>query len=91
MAAHGACRLLGMARNATAVIAIEALAAAQGCDFHAPLRSSDALEAVRSALRAAVPRLEEDRHFHPDLEAANALVRTGVLVDRAGLALPSVA
>jgi histidine ammonia-lyase len=34
MAAHGARRLLDMARNATAVIGIEALAAAQGCDFH---------------------------------------------------------
>ena len=47
MAAHGARRLLGMAENATAVIGIELLAAAQGCDFHAPLASSQALEAVR--------------------------------------------
>jgi histidine ammonia-lyase len=30
MAAHGARRLIGMARNASAVIGIEALAAAQG-------------------------------------------------------------
>ena len=35
MAAHGARRLIGMVENATAVIGIELLAAAQGCDFHA--------------------------------------------------------
>jgi histidine ammonia-lyase len=52
MAAHGARRLMPMAENAAAVVAIEVLAAAQGCDFHAPLTSSPALEAVRARLRA---------------------------------------
>src|SRR6185312_1839858 len=46
MAAHGARRLIGMARNAANVVAIEALAAAQACDFHAPLVSSLGLEAA---------------------------------------------
>ena len=41
MAAHGARRLLAMVENATAVLGIELLAAAQGCDFHAPLRFDD--------------------------------------------------
>src|SRR5207244_13181928 len=41
MAAHGSRRLLDMTANATAVIGIELLAAAQGCEFHAPLASSD--------------------------------------------------
>ena len=52
MAAHGARRLLPMAENAMRVIGIELLAAAQGCDFHAPLDSSAPLEAVRALLRA---------------------------------------
>jgi histidine ammonia-lyase len=39
MAAHGARRLLEMVANAQSVIAIELLAAAQGCDFHAPLKA----------------------------------------------------
>jgi histidine ammonia-lyase len=47
MAAHGARRLLPMAENAAAVVAIELLSAAQGCDFHAPLASSPPLEAAR--------------------------------------------
>ncbi len=92
MAAHGARRLLAMVENATAVIGIELLAAAQGCDFHAPLTSSPALESVRALLRAKVPHLTDDRHFHPDIEAANLLVRSGAVCDAAnGAALPGVA
>jgi histidine ammonia-lyase len=89
MAAHGARRLMGMVKNATAVLGIELLAAAQGCDFHAPLRSSQALEAVRTLTRSQVPHLDDDRHFHPDLEAANALVRSGAVIAAAGV-LPGV-
>ncbi|MBC7734938.1 MAG: histidine ammonia-lyase [Bacteriovorax sp.] len=80
MAAHGARRLLAMVENASAVIGIELLAAAQGCDFHTGLRSSAPLEAVRGLLRAVVPHLDEDRHFHPDMEKAIALVRGGDVV-----------
>jgi histidine ammonia-lyase len=80
-----------MAANASAVVGIELLAAAQGCDFHAPLASSVPLEAVRALLRAQVPYLEDDRHFHPDMEAAIALVRTGAVADAARLTLPGVA
>jgi histidine ammonia-lyase len=74
MAAHGARRLLGMTANLAHVIGIEYLAAAQGCDFHAPLRSSDELERARAILRAKVPTLGEDRHFAPDMAVATALL-----------------
>ncbi len=91
MAAHGARRLIGMVENASAVIGIELLAAAQGCDFHAPLESSQVLESVRKILRAEVPHLDDDRHFHPDMEKAIALVRTGALVDAAqAIELPTI-
>jgi len=91
MAAHGARRLLDMAANANAIVGIELLAAAQGCDFRAPLRSSEPLEAARALLRAEVPMLDHDRHFHPDMEAANALVRSGALVKAAAIDLPGMA
>lgn len=91
MAAHGARRLMPMADNLAAVLGIEWLAAAQGVDFHAPLASSAALEGARASLRAAVPPLEEDRHFHPDMEAATALLRDGALLRAADMALPGVA
>lgn len=87
MAAHGARRLLPMAANTAAVIGIELLAAAQGCDFHAPLASSDALEAVRRLLRQDVPHLDEDRYFAPDIAAATALVTSGRVVDQIGASL----
>ena len=67
MAAHGARRLAEMAVNAANVIAIEALAAAQGMDFHSSLKSSTALEAVRGLVRSEVPTLSDDRYFHPDI------------------------
>jgi histidine ammonia-lyase len=88
MAAHGARRLLAMCDNASAVVGIELLAAAQGCDFHAPLTSSPALETVRALVRSQVPHLEDDRHFHPDMEKAIALVRSGQVVTAAGIDLP---
>jgi histidine ammonia-lyase len=84
MAAHAARRLLPMAENGAAIIGIELLAAAQGCDFHRPLACSPALERVRAVTRANVPRLEEDRHFHPDLLRAIELVSSGAIVTAAG-------
>ncbi|MEP6784409.1 MAG: histidine ammonia-lyase [Sphingomonadales bacterium] len=90
MAAHGARRLLEMVRNADVVIGIETLAAVQGCDFHAPLASSRMLEGVRTLVRSHVAHLEDDRHFHPDIEAATALVRTGALIAATGSPLPGV-
>jgi len=87
MAAHGARRLLAMTENLRAIIAIELLAAAQGCDFYT-LPSSEILESVRRRIRAAVPRLEEDRYFAPDIAAAILLLREDGF---AGIPLPGVA
>ncbi len=85
MAAHGARRLIEMAENCRFIVAIELLAAAQGCDFHRPLASSAALEAVRELVRRQVPPLQDDRHFQPDLEKATRLVSSGALVEAVGL------
>ena len=91
MAAHGARRLGRMTENLHSVLGIELLAAAQGCDFHAPLTSSEALEAVRAQLRALVPTLKDDRHFHPDIAAATGLVRSGALGEAVQVTLPALA
>lgn len=91
MATHGARRLLSMASNAVHVIGIELLVAVQGCDFHAPMRSSERLERARALLREIVPQMIDDRYIAPDIEQASALVRSGALAGAAGLdALPSV-
>ncbi|HKG86582.1 MAG TPA: histidine ammonia-lyase [Beijerinckiaceae bacterium] len=91
MAAHGARRLLAMAGNAANVVAIELLAAAQGCDFHAPLSSSEPLERVRALLRARVPHLEDDRLLAPEIAAAAQMVSSGAITDVSRIALPAVA
>lgn len=89
MAAHGARRLLAMADNALAVIAIEWMAAAQGCDFHAPLRTSAPLSAAVALLRTRVAHLSDDRHIQPDMQAAIELVKSGALLQACtALSLP---
>ena len=74
MAAHGARRLARMVENAANVVGIELIAAAQGCDFHAPLQSSARLERVRELIRARIPRLADDRYLAPDIATATDLV-----------------
>ncbi|SHF66511.1 histidine ammonia-lyase [Kaistia soli DSM 19436] len=79
MACHGARRLLAMTENLFAIIGIEALTAAQGIDFRAPLTTSPELARAIHAIRAVVPALEEDRYMADDLAAAGQLVASGAL------------
>jgi histidine ammonia-lyase len=69
--------------NAEVVVAIEALAAAQGLDLRAPLAAAPGTRAARDAVREVVPFLDVDRTLGPDIEAAVALVRGGGLVTAA--------
>jgi histidine ammonia-lyase len=85
MAAHGARRLATMAENVANVLGIEFLAASQGCDFHAPLKSSATLESARTLLRSEIPTLNEDRYFAADIAAATRFVTTGQLAALASL------
>lgn len=66
--------------NVRRILAIEALAAAQGIEFHRPLKTSAALENVHAVLRSAVPRYDADRIMGPEIEAAAELVRDGALL-----------
>lgn len=77
MATHGARRLLPMSANTATIVGIEVLAAAQGIEFHRPLRSSEVLEGVHAEVRAVVARWDTDRYFEPDIDAARALVQSG--------------
>jgi len=78
MATFAARRLHAMLDNTAAVVGIEWLCAAQAIEFHRPLRSSHAIEALLARLRAQVARLEVDRLMAPDIAAATALVEAGV-------------
>ena len=89
MATHGAYRLLQMTQNLRDVVAVELLCAAQGTDFHSPLKSSKALETAKARLRQDVAPYSDDRYFASDINAASALIASGELV--APLDLPGVA
>jgi len=88
MAAHGARRLGQMTRNLQVILGVEAICAAQGVEFRAPLRTSRALQRVVAALRAHIPPLEGDRYLADDLTTAAGLVRDGALLSAAGLDTP---
>lgn len=68
MATGAARRLRDMCFNTSVVVGIEAMAAAQGIEFHRPLQSASYLEAELAAIRAVVPFLEKDRLMAPDIE-----------------------
>ena len=78
MATFAARRLHTMLDNTAGVVGIEWLCAAQALEFHRPLKSSEAIEALHARLRAKVARLSVDRLMAPDIEAATALVEQGV-------------
>src|SRR5690606_5621213 len=84
MSCHAARRLLEMTANLEGIVAIEALAGAQGIEMRSPLTTSPRLQRALAAIRAAVPALVEDRYVAADIEAATALVRAETLVEAAG-------
>ncbi len=81
MATFAARRLRDMNENTCGVLAIEWLAACQGLDFLAPLKTSAALENAKAILRARVSFYDKDRYFAPDIEQAIAAVNDGSLLD----------
>ena len=88
MAAHAARRLVRMNANLSVILGVEAMCAAQGVEFRAPLLTSAPLQAMLARLRARVPTLGPDRYLAPDIATAAEMVRSGALV--AGMALPEI-
>ncbi len=77
MATHAGVKARRVAGNAAGVIGIELLAAAQGIDFHRPLKSSPRLEQVMAKIRAAVPFYDKDRYMADDIAWAQRAVLEG--------------
>jgi histidine ammonia-lyase len=89
MAANAARRLSDMAANTATIVGIEAAAAAQGIEFHRPLRSSDALEAQIAHIRARVAPYDRDRFLAPDIQAMSEWASAAPLPDAVRALLPS--
>ncbi|WP_136799841.1 histidine ammonia-lyase [Desulfosediminicola ganghwensis] len=79
MATFAARRLTDMAENSANVLAIELLAACQGLDFRAPLKSSELLESAKDQVRNRVPFYDKDRYFSPDIAKICELIQQGEL------------
>ncbi|MEM7226399.1 MAG: histidine ammonia-lyase [Pseudomonadota bacterium] len=84
MATHGARRLLNMAENSAGIVAIELLAACQGVEYQAPLKTSPRLNGALAKVRESVLPMRQDRFLAPDIEAAKTLVQNGHLTDAVG-------
>jgi histidine ammonia-lyase len=77
MGMTGALKLRQIVENVERIVAIELMCAAQALEFRRPLQSSPQLERMHAAVRAVVPRLEQDRVLAPDINALAAAVRNG--------------
>lgn len=70
--------------NLASVLAIEYLCAAQGIDFHAPLRPGPGIGRAIALLRERVPRLEGDRALYDEIEVARSLIVSGEVLHASG-------
>jgi len=70
-------------KNAQTVIAIEMLTAAQGIDFHSPLKCGKGTNAAYQTIRKYIPHLEYDRVLHDDIQKALELVKDGSVLENA--------
>jgi histidine ammonia-lyase len=77
MATFAARRLGEMASNSACIVAIELLAAAQGVDWRAPLKTSPRLQEAHDRIRACAGFYDHDRYFAPDISAVQSLVEGG--------------
>lgn len=66
--------------NVERVIAIEALAAAQGLDLREPLEPAAGTGAVHDFIRTMSPRLDEDRPLSKEIETLSAAIASGELL-----------
>lgn len=77
MGMTGALKLRQIVEHAERIVAIELMCAAQGVECRRPLKSSAGIERAHAAVRAVVPRLEQDRVLATDIDALASAVRAG--------------
>lgn len=86
---HSALRARQVVTNVEAILALEALGAAQGIDLLAPLKPGRLTGEAQAAIREKVPPLDHDRVLEPEIQAAIELVRSGRLAKVAARAVPA--
>lgn len=79
MGMSGARRLERMLQNLGYILAIELLCACQGIDLLAPLQTGTLATKAYDAVRAASPKLTDDRPLAPDINAVATLVSAAAI------------
>jgi len=68
-------------KNVRTVLAIEMMCAAQAFEFHDGRRPGTGTGIAYDLIRAKVPRLDDDRVLHPDIEAIRRMIQDGTILD----------
>ena len=74
-----------IARNAAGVIAVELMAAAEGIDYHAPLKTIAKLQVIHAKIRAFSPQFTADRYWADEMAALQAAVVDGAITGGDGV------
>jgi histidine ammonia-lyase len=77
MAPIAARKAARIASNAAGIIAVKLIAAAQGVDHHAPLRTSAKLQKVHGAIRNHSSKFGADRYWADEMAALQSAVLAG--------------
>ncbi|MDI6917749.1 MAG: histidine ammonia-lyase [Thermoplasmatales archaeon] len=67
-------------RNVEYIVAIEMICAAQGLEFHKPLKPGIGVENAYKTIRKYVKKLDNDKILYPDIEKVAELIRNGEIV-----------
>jgi len=79
MAPIAARKAAAITKNVAGIVAVELIAAAQGVDYHAPLKTSVSLQDLHAKVRSISPRLETDRYWADEMAALQSAVLAGEL------------
>jgi len=74
MAPIAARKAAQITKNVAGIVAVELIAAAQGVDYHAPLKTSPKLQSLHARVRKLSPRLETDRYWADEMASLQAAV-----------------
>jgi histidine ammonia-lyase len=77
MAPISARKAAQIAKNVGGIVAVELIAAAQGIDYHAPLKTSAKLQPLHAKVRSISSRLESDRYWADEMVALQSAVIAG--------------
>ncbi len=78
MAMGAALKLDQIVLNVEGILAVELIAAAQGVEFHAPLKPGKGVARAMATLRSEIPPLEADRSLSKELGKVSEMIREGI-------------